>query len=425
MSKKARSLLGIGLILASLACRFAEQPIPTHEPTLSPDEKLLLEPTLTATPVGPWSCPVAQNQPDPPILMPYGDASSGILRFLNQGGGSDGLRTAYADIGVLATEEHFAEFDFNGDDWLDFAVVLINFETEDLAPPGALFLYQCKGEAFTLVYTTSDLPGVSAPRIHSSADLNLDGTKDLLLGWETCGAHTCFEHFEVLMWVDGRMENRMEGATDDMPSPALQIIQPLGDPAQIEITAMGVNSVGAGPFRQFIRVWVWKEDTQTFQPLKDRVLPSPFRIHYLHDADSFFEAADYEFAIPLYEQIIYDDQLDNWLFADEGRASLSAYAKFKLVLTYLLTSAVGEAEETYLWLQAAHLEGDPGYAFAQLGEAFWSTFIEFEEFDEALREGCLAAQAYGVLHQTEILEQLTYGYANRIYSVEDLCPILP
>jgi hypothetical protein len=57
--------------------------------------------------------------------------------------------------------------------------------------------------------------------------------------------------------------------------------------------------------------------------------PSNFRIRALHDADAASKKGDYETALALYERVINDETLDDWIEPDTERANLSAFAKYR------------------------------------------------------------------------------------------------
>jgi hypothetical protein len=96
------------------------------------------------------------------------------------------------------------------------------------------------------------------PRLHDVAKLTNDEFADLLLGWETCGAHTCFERFEFLSASDEQLLRRALVSSDDLPYPEVR----RAADGWVEIAATSIASVGAGPYRRFTRSWEWNPADQ-------------------------------------------------------------------------------------------------------------------------------------------------------------------
>jgi hypothetical protein len=257
----------------------------------------------------------------------------------------------------------------------------------------------------------------SAPILYSSEDLNADDISDLLIGRQSCGAHTCFVQLEALVWNGATMENRLEGTSEDMPSPTIEVFP---DTNEFIVTAEGVGSIGAGPYRRFTRQWTWDAETRSFLPSADHFLPSNFRIHALQDADQAAREGNYNRAIVLYTSVIEDDELLDYIDATIERANLGAYASFRLMVTYLLLNDFESAQATYTSITANYPPGTEGSDFASMAEVFWA------EYDSSSNPGtaCMAAQDFADSHQESILDKLYYGYANPTYEAIDICPFL-
>ncbi len=144
----------------------------------------------------------------------------------------------------------------------------------------------------------------------------------------------------------------------------------------------------------------------------------------LHDADDAAEAGNHDGALALYRAVISDDGLDDWLSADEGRANLAAYARFRRAVSILLLGDVASAQVELEALMNAHPAGAVGSAYASLGESFWLEYqlARSQGNQDPLAAGCAAAQAYAITHRAEVLDPLYYGYANRSYGPADICP---
>jgi hypothetical protein len=270
-----------------------------------------------------------------------------------------------------------------------------------------------------LIYTAPSNIELSAPEVISSEDLNQDGRQDLLIARRRCGAHTCSAQVQFLVKAEGGLANRLEGTTDDLPSPQVQVHQQGEAPAAIEITATGINSVGAGPFRPFSRIWSWDETAGVYRPTEERQSQTDFRIHKLHDADEAAKQGNYEEARSNYQRVIEDETLGDWVQPEQERELLAAYARFRLVTLAIQAGDAAEAESQLTTMQAVIDADSLGEPFLEMAEIFYQIFQQTSDYQQA----CQSAQAFAAAHRTEILDPLYFGYANPTYTAEDLCPL--
>lgn len=395
------SLAILAFVGTALACRLTELSTP--------------RPTSTALPVPePRACPISAGQPALP-----GPQAREILDFLNRGG-------SHLTLGDFLQAEHslsapIVELDLNGDLFYDLAIATVGEQT------GTVQVYLCAQDAYQLAYLTAPSMPPGRVTIHSSQDLTGDGVADLLFWREQCGAHTCTAQVEVLIWDAERLENRFIGDTADLPSPQLELGQTEAPPAEIRITATGIGSVGAGPYRMHTRSWTWDDQPYAFTVAGEELLDSRYRIHRLHDADDAASAGNFDAALAYYQQVIEDPLLDDWIAGEAGHAALAGYARFRRMITILEIGDLESAEQALAALLQAHPEGDPGHGFAAMGEEFWAALptglVQAGTLNaEALALGCQAAQAYAITHPESTLDPLYYGYANRTYGAESICP---
>jgi hypothetical protein len=221
------------------------------------------------------------------------------------------------------------------------------------------------------------------------------------------------------VWDGSGFSNRLQGASDDLPYPEIEIVGPADDGTyQLAVTGTGIASAGAGPYRQRTRTWSWDASAQALVPGPDVPLPSNFRIHVVLDADAAALAADFAGAHDLYHRVVTDETLQDVEFSPAPRDNLIAYAMYREVVTYVLMKDLGDAQVVYGILQNSYPAGAPGRAYADLGTAFWERYSA----DEDLGAACQAAQAYAAAHPDDVLGPLYYGYANPTYTAADLCP---
>lgn len=400
--RSPRTIPGVILTLTLAACSL--QGVPPTPASSSPP---------TPTPFAPRACPVYPGSPSPPDLAARPDPGTSLLDYFNAGGSPDRLEPSVAPDGLLPA-------DVNGDGWLDWLVLTLDPASENSPTGGTLWLLTCYGSAYSLAFrlTPSDR---GAPALHGIVDLTGDGAADVVVGLPNCGAHTCFEQAQILVWDGATLTNRLEGSSDDLPYPHYLVIPPLaGEPGRVEIRGTGFGSVGAGPYRPVARTWSWEEDAQRFVVTGEATLPTYFRIHVLHDADRAYLEGNYPLAQELYHRVITDDTLDDWEAGERGRQNLAAYANFRKVLTYLRVGDLGDAQVALGILQNRFPSGSTGHAYAEMAHAFWQEYGAGSDLVAA----CLAAQAFAEAHPAEILDPLYYGYANPAYTPQGICPVL-
>lgn len=413
-----RILSLIILLPVLLSCNYLSNILPSSksaEETPSPSPTLqIINPTSSSQLREP--CPIQAGSPEVFAASGYEETQTELLQYLNSGAKMDDLLSSLDEGELLQIgSPRSAEEDFTGDGFLDLAIILWDPEPDFMSIPGQVILYQCIEDRYEIVYLSTESDEWGSATIHSSADLNSDDVSDLLISRQTCGAHTCFAQLEILVWSGETFENRLQGTSEDMPSPTIEVYP---ETTEITVIAEGIGSIGAGPYRRFLRTWTWDANVGSFLPSSDTFLPSNFRIHALHDADQAVENGDYASAIESYYTVIENDELLDYLDPLIEHTNLGAYASFRLILTYLLMNDFEAAEDAYTSITYNYPPGDLGADFALMADAFWS---EYESSGD-LGSACFAAQAFANSHQETIIDVLYYGYANPSYEAVDLCP---
>lgn len=375
--------------------------VPSAQPTAKPSEP----------------CPVGATSSPPLISAESFDLVSSITEYLNAGGDLDELEIQIENLALLIQETPILiEEDFNGDGYFDLVISLLLPSEEAYPFSGQSYVFLCQDNGYALAYSTSESSQAGLPRFYAIEDLTGDELPDLVLGVEFCGAHTCFTSVQVIIWTGSTFENRLQGSSDDLPSPHVEIIE---DPPEIVVTGEGVASIGAGPNRRVQRHWHWDEDLQSFVPSEDVQLPSSFRIHVLQDADQALMNRDLAAAVEGYIQVQEDDELLDWVDPEIERANLSALAGFKMVLAYILENDPSTAQATLEDLTSKFPQGTTGASFQAMTQIFWEEYQSTEDVESA----CMAARMYAQENSAQVLEPLYFGYANPAYSADDVCPL--
>jgi hypothetical protein len=348
------------------------------------------------------------------------------LDYLNAGGSVDLLSGILRAAGRAPNAgQPVLSLDINGDAWLDLAVGFVDpiaprasahFHLRPKVQPpwhGWAVILLCQAGQFVLADPALEAPGAT-PVLHLAADLTRDGVSDLLLGWETCGAHTCHQELEAVTAAASTLARTRLEPTLDLPYPAVQL---LAD-GRLAVTGTGIASAGAGPFRQITRAWSWEAGQRVFVVDSETMEPPRYRIHALLDGEAASRSGDWQLALDLYHRVATDDALLDWADPETERANLTGYSMYRSIVAYASQGDLGDARVAYGILQNQYLDGSTGRAYADLATAFWEAYTLAGD----LELGCREARAFAESHRAEILDPLFFGYANPTFTAGDVCP---
>lgn len=386
--------------------------LPTREPSRTPSP--------TATFPAARAC-LPGSRLDPLPEANFGDLPGVILNYLNAGGFpadlAEGLEAQYA----AAPPRPVAQADLTGDGEMETIVSLLAADVFADPKPGALLLYNCEDGAFRLVQLEFPAEGFGAPRIVHIQDINADGVNELIVSSASCNEDTCYEDARILGWDGVQYRNLLEGSTADLPFPDLQITDfDLDGVFDLEVASKGFGSVAAGPQRPHIRHYAFDGEAKKWLLSFEAPGASSFRVHVLHDADAALRAGDLPVSLVLYQEVIQDDGLIDWIHPSSERAVLSGYARYKSIVAYAMLGDLDGAARALEAFIAASPPNTPGYPYREMADVFMNGFLT-----GGVADGCLAAQAYAASHVEQILIPLgpvVYGYANPEITLLDVCP---
>ena len=411
------------------ACGPPPTPVPPPTPTVTPRPTATSRPTPTATPIS--KCPA----PNPAAVwiapVDFNGYPEAIRAYLNAGGSPVELTTILRNASSINDQWGGVKpIDLTGDGERETIVSIYTPGTLDRspAPGGMLLIYGCAQRQVALVGQRAAGPSAAETLPRLAQVGNIIGAArgaQLATLTSTCGASTCFDRFDVLGW-NGEQFVSLMSAPLQLPSGAFRLVQLDQDPA-FEIEAQGgvIGSVGAGPQRAEKQVWKW--NGAQYVRISTELSPVKYRIHAVYEGDDALAGGNYAKAIEWYSRVITDDALKDW-HAEIGyrtqtdRATLTAYARFRL-LVIGVGRGDANARDQLDQLTAQFPGGAPAHLTQQLAQVFWNQYQATHDLVAA----CAAANAYansGDNNQYLIVDDLNlFGYANRTYTSDDMCPI--
>ncbi|MDT8304858.1 MAG: hypothetical protein RRC07_02885 [Anaerolineae bacterium] len=451
---RSRPLLLLLLVLAlpALACNFVDQllePAPTFAPPPT-DPGVQPPPDGTAapfpTPIGgdtgqPTPAATDGDTATPVSLAELGtppDEAVALADWLNQ------AFAAQASVGELCAVLRAAFWmpddaacqaaDLDGvtpDEWL---LALYLEPTPDPAsadsvqgPPGDLWIVGENGLLYQMHgLGSSDLFG-QLPELVQLVDMTGDDQDDAVLRYVTCGAHTCFNNYQIVSAEGGSVRNIVDTGEEAVPELVDFISMAYVEDEQIEdgtdddlpdlvISGGLIGSAGAGIQRPFQEIWAWDGTNVT---LAEREWEDTgYRFHRLYNANAAFDEQEYDEARALYESVIVDATLEDVDYAytvEAVRAYTRQFAAFRLALLPLLRGDITEATRWQNWMSQE-------YAGSPMGNATALLIQTWQQNGNNMPAACDQVTNYlaGQDSPTGPLEDM--GYGNPALTADDVCP---
>lgn len=456
MIRKPLISLLLLLIISSLACNFATELL-QEEPTLAPP------PTVGGATVPPATVPEEGTAgPDPtPTLVGDGpqpelgtppETVTELGSWLGQAHSAEqelaDVCSALQSAGWQQPEDSCQGVDLDDDEEEEWLLTLdfsrLQEEQGAAGPlqghPGDFWVVR----AGQVVYQTQDAENPdlfgSAPQVFEVVDMTGDEQPDVITLFTTCGAHTCFNNYQILSAHNGPLQNviSLEEAAEATADEAVE--EPI-DPAGPKVIGMAyvdeeavtdvtdddlpdlvihgglIGSAGAGIQRPRTEIWAW--DGMAVSLDKIEWEETGYRFHLLYNANYDFDQEAYEVARERYEAVVVDPTLEevDWPPSAEAvRAAVRQFAGFRLTLLPLFRGDITEATRWRNWLQSE-------YPDAPLTEAAARLIPEWQGNGNDLVAACATITAY-LEQQEDPTGPLTdMGYGNPVLEAEDVCPL--
>ena len=179
---------------------------------------------------------------------------------------------------------------------------------------------------------------------------------------------------------------------------------------------------------------------------KRNYAPPQYRFQAIQDADWQTRYGNYANALSLYQEVIFNDQLEWWSperrnyevhiynsrFDSAPIASptptpdnteyprLAAYAYYRIMLLHIMQEHESDAGTVYKTLQQKFGDNPYGHLYVEMAAKFWDAY----QSTHKMYEGCAAAIQYAA-ERPEILIPLGsdyHGSQSHTYVPEDVCP---
>ena len=410
------------IVLALAACR-------TSTPTLEPTPTATPRPTATSRPTAtPTPVPICPPQNLSAGWVPpdrFDGYPQAIQTYLSNGGSTANLLTILRNASSLNDQwGGVYSIDLTSDGAPETIVSIFDPLTVDqpAAPSGMLLIYGCADQRIVLWYSNVATQPQPLPRLLQTGNfIAAPHGNQAAIVTSLCGANTCFDKLEVLGW-DGQALVNLLATPLELPSAQYQFVQADADgPLEIQAVRGTVTSIGAGPQRTEKQLWDW--NGAQYVKVKSELSPVEYRNQAVYEADDAFKAGDDDAAVAWYTRVITDDTLKDWLpeigySQPHDRDSLQAYARFRLLLIGLQRGDAN-AHDQLDALTAAYPDGSPVHQTQQMAQLLWDKYQATKDWTQT----CQAVNAFAN-DQYQITDDLgLFGYANRMYTSDDMCPI--
>ncbi|MCI0396649.1 MAG: hypothetical protein L0322_17155, partial [Chloroflexi bacterium] len=383
-----------------------------------------------------------------------------VAGYLNSGGQAEGLQAALGSFAVsTAGGPHLLSptvlpADVTGD---AIPEIIVDLPLQVIDANSVILVFGCRQGQYERIGRFDADQRVSRPagqKVRAVADLNQDGLKEIVFSavdypgpvgvnfltvffivrWDGQQFRDLVQaslNFPEQIYASGAGILNGDGRLTDMDEDGRQELALVGGLPAYNASAWAY----AGPRREHSDTWAW--DGQAFTLARSaHTTPPRYRFEAVQDGDLAFLFGDYAQALQFYEQALADEGLRGWslnqplgpaagtpLPPDAGEQQrLAAYTHYRMVLAHLVMGRPANAINTYNALQERFPPGTAGHRYAVLASAFWQTY----QAEESLAAGCAQAIAYAAAHSEEILDPLGssfYGWLNRDYTAEELCPL--
>ena len=432
--------------------RPSKTPRPTAIPTIDLNPLFYL-PTfdaaraVTRTPAPPAQCPAvnpdlqaeADSWLDTEVYVRIRDER--VLEFLNAGGSPEAVLNASSQehAYIFDSDNYAARQDLTGDGVPELV----------LSDGWVIYVLGCQAGQYQTVFYVREEPGWLANiSFILPGDMNLDGIPEIIAD-ERGGHGYPTSIVSVYEWNGTEFVPLTQGFAYNSNHIVPYIywhmvarvsVQDVDGNGTLELLLTGLPEPGSALYSEGVP---WRKETDTytwngaiFTLSNVAFTPPEYRFQAVQDGDRLALAGDIEGALDLYQQAIFNVQLEGrslerfrYLLNCSDRMDecgsfpaddpdeyyqLAAYARYRIVLLHLLRGFLPEAETVYRTLQEKFPAGQAGHAYAEMAADFWVAYQSTQNMPQA----CAKAIEYATLHPEEILSYLGNGEINYFFGTQ-------
>ena len=418
--------------------------IPTFTPTF--DARTI----VTATPAPKAECPVINSNLEPDLGLPQkmnihsfenepfsgGGIGGKILEFLNEGGDYHKLISTIQNFNARNSWNINSPIirDVTGDSIPD-----IIFRDVNHFP--ATHVFSCQQGKYTDFIPMSPALSGWPINLYKILDLNADGIPEIIFSG----------YLYIYEWDGQNFENLNDDPTgigavglvdfelsDIDKNQTIEIILKRGGPGPLW------NAFDEMPSRSYTAVYGWNGQKYI---LASKEFGSPqYRFQAIQDADRYTLNKDYDKAISLYQEAIFNNKLEWWsaerrqylinMYDQDYQKTpkifptpipdlaeypkLAAYAYYRMVILHTRLGHTDAAATQYATLQKKFPAASPGRPYVEMASAFWDAYQSSQNMTDA----CGAAIAYAAAHpdMLTVLGSDYHGDQSHKYVPADVCP---
>lgn len=395
------------------------------------------------------------------------DIERPILDFLNQGGTPDKVIDAFAkgfneekprSFLKDVTNDSVPEL-FIGDFLLHILgckngqyVLLLKINPGGAMPHSQIFLIQDMNQNGIPDLVISEWTGdnLYVPDTYRIVEWDGIGFKDLIIQPEFESRYGAGNSNEGMIWIDGvwgKNDEKQVEIFDIDNNGTFELVLRGGLPVHPDTRAHG-------PWRAETDIYMW--NGKGFVIYSVEPATPKYRFQAVQDADYALFDKDYTKALSLYNDVIFDKNLEWWStdrYLHESLVTqaeylssptptplppnnseyeyLSAYARYRILTIYTNLEQLSEAQNMYETIQKEYPDGQEGHVIAELATIFWNEYI----ISGNLYNACSNAISFAAPNAFEIFNYVglvktekeydwTYhGWQKeRDYKIEDICP---
>jgi hypothetical protein len=417
--------------------------IPTSTPTFD------VSTIVTVTPAPNAECPkeISSIKPNFNFDDKSTDVVQEIVKFLNNGGSLESLKS---ELGKN-NEQGTAYGSINGNDLTNDGIPELILQLS-----GSVFIFQCQAHKYEYIF--SDFPELEAlfgaVEVTFLDDLNKNSIPEILVSKNTCGDALCNE-VKIFEWnglsfkgVLKRFVDNSENSTDSTFEDEITIADFDGNGVQdiigtTEIPGNPDTFIDCIPCRVSHTIYSWNGDNFVESLLY--YSPATYRFQEIQDADHESLYGNFSKSLLLYQQVVFNKQLQPWspaiaqnmrenFLASHGGdltptpivvelteyPRLAAYAYFRIMLLHLMQGHESDAGAVYKTMLQKFSNDPNGRSYVEMATAFWDAY----QSTHKMYDGCAAAIQYAAEHP-EILTSLGsdyHGSQSHTYVPADVCP---